>query len=207
VNQELIILSSDGPIIGKGLYCFCHRHPTDEQLCIKIPTTHKKSRKRQAADRAYYRKIHRKRLDLSHIADNHGICQTNLGEGDLYERISDQNGEISQTVQHYFEEQPSLAPEIIQKLISLGKYLLENHIMIGDLHGRNILLQILNDTESKLMIVDGIGDRVFFTAPNVFPSILRGKIIRRWNRFVNQLQVKHPSINFPKSELYLAETK
>jgi hypothetical protein len=53
------------------------------------------------------------------------------------------------------------------------------------------------------MIVDGIGDRVIFTAPNFFNSIKADKIIRRWNKFIRRLQTDHPSASLPKEKLYL----
>lgn len=205
MNQKTIALSTESQIIGQGVFCTCYRHPDENGLCIKIPTAHKKARKRQASDRAYYRRLHRSDANLTHIANYHGLIQTDLGVGYLYEQISDKNGRISKTIHHYFSAQPELAPQIINKLQSLGRYLLENLILISDLHGHNILLQFQNEIEAKLMIVDGIGDRVFITATNIFPSTKRSKIIRRWNRFVDKLLVEHPAVNFPTAELYLTD--
>lgn len=203
MNQNLINLSSDCQTIGKGLFCTCYLHPEDNGICIKLPTTHKKARKRQKADKAYYQKLYKNKADLTYISDYLGTCQTSLGPGHLYQYIKDKNGETSKTLNHYLANYPQKTEELNSHLAKLGRYLLENHILISDLHGNNIVFQHLSENSTKLMIVDGIGDRVIFTAPNFFNSIKEGKIIRRWNKFIRRLQADHPSASLPKEKLYL----
>ena len=203
MNQNLINLSSDCQTIGQGLFCTCYLHPEDNGICIKLPTTHKKARKRQKADKAYYQKLYKNKADLTYISDYLGTCQTSLGPGHLYQYIKDKNGETSKTLNHYLANYPQKTEELNSHLAKLGRYLLENHILISDLHGNNIVFQHLSENSTKLMIVDGIGDRVIFTAPNFFNSIKEGKIIRRWNKFIRRLQADHPSASLPQEKLYL----
>ena len=117
--------------------------------------------------------------------------------------IKDKNGKTSKTLSHYLANYPQKTEELCTHLAKLGCYLLENHILVSDLHGNNIVFQHLSENSKKLMIVDGIGDRVIFTAPNFFNSIKAGKIIRRWNKFIRRLQADHPSAPLPKEQLYL----
>lgn len=203
VTHNLINLSSDCQTIGEGLFCTCYLHPEDNSICIKLPTSHKKARKRQKADEAYYRKLYRNKADLTYISDYLGSCQTSLGPGHLYQYIKDENGKTSKTLNHYLANYPQKTEELCTHLAKLGCYLLENHILVSDLHGNNIVFQHLSENSKKLMIVDGIGDRVIFTAPNFFNSIKAGKIIRRWNKFIRRLQADHPSAPLPKEQLYL----
>lgn len=205
MSQNFINLSADSQVIGQGVFCKCYQHPEDPNLCVKLPTAHKKATKRQVADGAYYGKLHKKKADLTHIADYFGPCETSLGPGHLYEHVRDFDGNTSRTVNHYFEAQLDRAEELIDQLVILGSYLVNHLILIGDLHGNNLLWQCLTEDDRKLMIVDGIGDRVVFTAPNVFDSVKEGKITRRWNRFIKRLQADHPSISFPKERLNLGE--
>ena len=205
-DTAIIPLSGNQPI-AQGKFCFCYIHPQDSALCIKIPSSHRKAHQRRNADRSYYRKLHRAKIDLTHIADHLGVCKTDKGEGDLYQHIFDRDGLTSKTITHYLNEQPDLAPQILAHLISLGRHLLKNAIMISDLHGNNVLLQQLDENLPKLTIVDGIGDRVFLTVLNIFPFFKRRKIIRRWNRFIDRLQRSHPSINIPSSQYHLVNHK
>lgn len=203
MHQNLINLSSDSQIIGRGLFCSCYLHPKDNSICIKLPTAHKKARKRQKADEAYYRKLHQNKVDLASISDYLGSCQTTFGSGQLYQYIKDSNGKTSKTLNHYLSNYSKTTEELCSHLAKLGRYLLENHILVSDLHGNNIVFQRLSKNSKKLIIVDGIGDRVIFTALNYFNSIKEGKIIRRWNRFIRRLQNDHPSASLPKEKLYL----
>lgn len=205
MNQNLINLSPDSQVIGQGVFCTCYLHLGDPDLCIKLPTSHRKASKRQSTDRAYYLKLHKQKANFTHIADYLGECETSLGPGHLYQHVRDHDGETSKTVNSYFETQPETAEELIEHLVRLGRYLLKNLILISDLHGNNVLFQQLGGTDRRLMIVDGIGDRVAFTATNVFSSVKQGKIIRRWNRFIRRLHLDHPSITFSKEKLNLGE--
>ena len=203
MNQNFINLSSESQTIGRGLFCICYLHPENNTICVKLPTTHKKARKRQAAEAAYYRKLYKNKVDLAYIADYLGPCLTSLGSGHLYQYIKDNDGQTSKTLNHYLANHPQKTEALITHLTKLGGYLLENHILIGDLHGNNIVFQHLSDNSTKLIIVDGIGDRVIFTAPNFFKSVKERKIIRRWNRFIRRLQADHPSLSLPRETLYL----
>lgn len=203
MNQKTITLSTESQIIGQGVFCTCFLHPHDDAILIKLPTDHKKARKRQRVDTTYYNKLHRQEIELTHVADYLGTCDTNRGGGHLYEHVVDHDGSTSKTLDFYLKNQPETAEKIIEHLFRLRRYLSDNLILIGDLHGNNILFQHLNESEHKLMIVDGLGDRVTVTALNIFKQVKTGKITRRWNRFMKRLQRNHPSITFPMEKLNL----
>ena len=75
---------------------------------------------------------------------------------------------------------------LFSKMEELARYLLDNKILISDLHSRNILIQIRENGEFRPIIVDGIGDRVAITWLNSLPGVTESKISRRWNRFSNR---------------------
>ena len=67
--------------------------------------------------------------------------------------------------------------------LEMCHYLVENRIMIGDIHYNNILIRRDSEGGMTPVIVDGIGDRVAITILNAIPKFTISKIIRRWNRF------------------------
>lgn len=142
-----------------------------------------KAKKRHLAALKYYRKLHKVKVDLKYIADYFGQCETSLGAGYAYQCIRDHNGDVSQTLENYFKDADAEPQKIYPLLQKLGRYLVENRILISDIHARNILLQKNSQGEITPIIVDGIGDRVAITVLNISPKLAISKIIRRWNRF------------------------
>ncbi len=51
---------------------------------------------------------------------------------------------------------------------------------------KNILLRKSSETDFDLVLVDGLGDVSHFTLPNKIPYFARGRISRRWEKFVNK---------------------
>ena len=181
-----LITLHDGLVIGEGKYCTCYQHPENPEYCVKIPNSHKKSKKRQLADRAYYKKLHRQKTDLRYIADHIRSCTTNLGDGDIYECVNDFNESPSRSLAHYLQTETGFTDQILSQIHTLKNYLLEHRILISDLHHHNILVQLIESGKIRLVIVDGIGDRVLITILNQIPFLIRKKITRRWNRFIER---------------------
>jgi len=179
--------------IASGLYCHCYQHPANEVQCIKVPSDHKKATKRLKADLSYYKKLHAKQTDMQYIADYFGTTNTSLGTGYIYQCIKDYDGTISKTLLSHLEENTKESKEIFPQLQALGDYLIENQILISDIHSKNILVQKLSHNETKLIIVDGIGDHVFIKIFNMFKSGRKKKITRRWNKYITQLPQQHLS--------------
>jgi len=186
MSGNAIITLEEKHFIASGLFCECYEHPFTSSECIKIATANKKSNKRLQADLKYYRKLHKKKIDLKYIADFLGVCNTSLGEGFRYECVRDGNGNVSKRLDHYLDDPEVDNEELYRLLKELALYLVRNHVLISDIHPRNILIQFDKDGVMTPMIVDGIGDRVSITILNVFSKLLEAKIIRRWNRFAVQ---------------------
>jgi len=107
------------------------------------------------------------------------------GVGYIYECIRDTDQSVSKRLQHYLDSDEIDHDLLCSKMLELGRYLLENQILISDLHARNVLIQLSASGEIKPVIVDGIGDRVAIEVLNLLPGFIEAKITRRWNRFVN----------------------
>jgi len=201
MNDKITISQED--FIAEGSYCRCYGLPSDSSVCIKVPTENKKAKKRLKMDLYFYKKFHKKDVNLEFVSDYLGSCDTNLGEGYLYQCIRNHDGTIAQTLKSYINElKPEDTPPWDQ-LKGLGQYLYNNVIIISDLHGRNILVQKLEGGQIKLMIVDGIGDQVAIRVLNLFTSSVRAKITRRWNRFITTLMDRHSQYVEELGDLYL----
>lgn len=174
---------NDELFIAAGIYCKCYQHPADKNKCIKIPIEGKKAKKRLKADLNYYTKLHRKEIDLTYVADYLGECETVHEVGYIYECVRDSDLNVSKRLQFYLDSDVIDRDLLYGRMKDLADYLLENKILISDLHARNILVQVDACGDIKPMIVDGIGDRVAIELLNLLPGFVEAKIIRRWNRF------------------------
>ncbi|MCD4668118.1 MAG: PhoP regulatory network YrbL family protein, partial [Sulfurimonas sp.] len=55
---------------------------------------------------------------------------------------------------------------------------------------KNILLRKTSESESNLVLIDGLGDITYFTFPNKIPYFARQKINRRWDKFTKKYLTK-----------------
>lgn len=196
---------TDEDFIASGAFCDCYRHPNISDQCIKIQTTNKKARKRLKTDLAYYKNLHNRQSDLYYVADYLGSCQTNLGQGHAYQCVLDDDGTVSKTLEYYLENN-ILEPDVfLNELHQLAVHLLNNQILISDIHPKNILIQRVEGLTPKPVLVDGVGDKVAITMLNVFAPVVHTKIIRRWNRFINLLTERYPELQATIQELYLSK--
>ena len=191
--------------IASGAYCECYRHPDVPDQCVKIPTTNKKARKRLKADLAYYKKLHKRQSDLHYIADYLGTVKTNLGQTSIFQCILDDEKTVSKTLKYYLENNIIKHESLFEELHKLAVHLLNNRILISDLHAKNILIQSVEHQTPKPIIVDGIGDTVAITILNIFKSEVHAKIIRRWNKFINILIEDYPEFQSIIQEIYLSK--
>jgi len=172
--------------IAEGIYCKCYEEPSNKHECIKIPIEGKKANKRLKADLNYYAKLHKRKVDLSNVADYLGECETTMGKGYVYECVRDYDLTVSRRLQYYLDSNEIEKELLYTNMEKLAQYLLDNKILISDIHARNILIQINANNEIKPVIVDGIGDRVAIELLNIWPGVEEAKIIRRWNRFAQK---------------------
>jgi hypothetical protein len=64
------------------------------------------------------------------------------------------------------------------------KYLI---IFNYDMQSSNLLLQKISPDDTRLVLIDGLGDTVHFEGLNAFSSHAKSKINRRWDRFIKRL--------------------
>jgi len=125
--------------------------------------------------------------NFEHIPQFYGEVETNLGAGFVVDCVTDYDGDISKSLWWHFEHGYPLS-EFSSYLEDLRRYLLENQIVFSVDMGRyNILFQKLSPERARLVVIDGLGNH---TAINWFDNVAffaRGKIRRRWQRFIDRL--------------------
>ncbi len=93
------------------------------------------------------------------IAKYFGNIQTNMGNGETFELIRDYDGNISKSVSYYLKLNTSdTNKEIIKLLEDLRQFIIKEQVLFGEIRLSNILVKKYNETTSKLIIIDGLGN-------------------------------------------------
>ena len=184
MNASIIKLTSEP--IGQGRERTCYVHPDDPTKLIKVskPETDTQTRR----EIAFYQKLKNPdKIEFTHIPRFYGQAKTSQGNGILVDLIRDADGEVSRSMRWYLEHDISIRT-FEPYLQELKQYLLKNLVIINhDLVLGNLLFQKFSQDEARLVIIDGIGDVVKIQWLNRFPSHVRAKINRRWERFINHI--------------------
>ena len=171
--------------IGKGKERACFVHPDDPQKAIKI--SHGDTSEQSRREIRFYQKLLKRRRSDPHIPRYYGLCDTNLGQGIVVDMIRDQDGEISRPLNWYLAEGYPIE-DFEPYLDELKQSFLQNLIIFNhDMTVGNLLFQKVSAISARLVAIDGLGDVVAIDWFDVFPSLLRRKISRRWQRFITRI--------------------
>lgn len=171
--------------IGKGKERACYVHPDDPQKAIKIPIGSITDQSRREIK--FYQKLQKRGGGDPHIPIFYGICETNLGQGIVVELIRDQDGEVSKPLNWYLAEGYPIE-DFAPYLAELKQSFLQNLIIFNhDMTIGNLLFQKTSASSASLIAIDGLGDVVVVDWFDIFPSLVRRKILRRWARFIAQV--------------------
>jgi hypothetical protein len=152
-----VVRVDENLFIGEGRNRKCYIHPSDKNLCIKISS--KKGLRSSNREKRYFKRLHFFGKNMSMISDYKGSIKTDIGEGELFELITDYDGNISKNLKYYLElNNDDINEQIIEQIEALRVYLVTEYILISDLGSENILLQKDSNNNLKLMAIDGIGD-------------------------------------------------
>ncbi|GAA3658182.1 YrbL family protein [Flavivirga jejuensis] len=178
----------DEHFIAEGTYQKCYRHPSNQNLCIKISKQNIEI-SRLAYEIKYCEKISKKKIkkkDYQFFSIFHGTVETNLGKGYVFDLIKDEtNQEISKTLEYYLlNPNPAISDQTLkiafERLIQLmAKY----KIIANDIRAKNICCKILKNKTIELIHIDGLGHRDFIPLVNWFSYFAKKKIERRLLRF------------------------
>lgn len=184
-------------LIAAGLHRECHRHPLDENLCVKVVVrgNQKESRREQKAYR-----LAKKRIGTWETLPRfHGEVPTNLGAGAVFDLIRDADGSVSRTLEAYLTETALTDTQCTGLILALRKLrdaMLRNCIVTMTIKPKNLLWQRAStdrrsepfaEQAGRLVIVDNIGNSDFIPLADYVPPLARQKIRRKWRRFIERL--------------------
>jgi hypothetical protein len=172
--------------IGMGKERMCFVHPEDPRLAIKI-AREKVSQQSQREIKFYRKLAKRGGVHDRHIPGFHGLCETNRGVGIVVDLIRNYDGEIARPLNWYLAQGYPIE-EFEPSLEELKQSFLQNLIIFNhDMTIGNLLVQKLSATKVRIVAIDGLGDVVAIDWLDIFPPLVRRKIERRWQRFMERL--------------------
>ena len=184
--------------IGKGKERTCFVHPDDPQKAIKISIGD--ISEQSCREIRFYQKLQKRGGNDPHIPGFYGLCETNLGQGIVVDLIRDQDGEVSRPLNWYLAEgYPIEGFEAY--LDELKQSFLQNLIIFNhDMTIGNLLFQKASASRAGLIAIDGLGDVVAIDWFDIFPSLVRRKILRRWARFIARIY-RTPEVRLQREAL------
>lgn len=180
-------------LIGKGLHRECYLHPQRPDRCVKIIVAGNSNENRREA--GYYAKLARRGISWDSLTRFHGLVETSLGEGAVFDLVRDSDGAVSKTLGHYLAS-PQLtgqyADSLLRSLADLRAYLLQNRIVTMTLKTKNILYCRTGEADGRLVIVDNVGNTDFIPLTDYSATFARLKIARKWRRFEAAMLADYP---------------
>lgn len=190
------ITLSEKDYISCGLHRKCYHHPEDANKCIKV-NYNDGAEEETNREIAYYKHLIKRNVSFDALAKYYGPVLTNYGNGHIFELIRDYNGETAIPLEKYLANK-SLTEKYFDQLVTglkeLKSALLKDRIITMTIKSKNILFQQLSDTNSRLVIIDNIGNSTFIPIANYIPCFAKSKIERTWQRFLKSI-VKENSHN------------
>jgi hypothetical protein len=187
---------TDSLIIGKGSERACYIHPEDALLCVKV--SHSKLTKQTRKEIKYCELLLRQgKLPCQGLPRYLGTVQTSLGQGTIFERIKNYDGQACLSLHEAFpllkarQDQTSLK-QIIDGLAKLKEQLLGNHILVRDLTLKNIFIQYIDENHLQLILIDGFGNSDFIPIANYLNFYAELKLKRKWQRLENVILTIYP---------------
>lgn len=181
-------------LVAEGDYFSCFQHPTAAHYCIKLlHPQHHPARFRRRVN--YFKALHRRGIYLDHIAAFHGLVNTSLGRGAIFEMVLDDDRRVSKSLCHYLAlNDKQFDSWVIREIESLKQSLHDYWIAGYDLNPNNVLVRRLGFDEFRLVVVGGIGDNQAFPLASYSRKCARKKLISAWNQGHQQWFAEYPSV-------------
>ncbi|MDH3633721.1 MAG: YrbL family protein [Gammaproteobacteria bacterium] len=181
-------------LVADGFYFKCFQHPTAAHYCIKVMLPqHHPARFRRCV--RYFKALHRRGIYLDHIAAFHGLINTSLGKGAIFEMVLDDDGRVSKSLDHYLAlNDKRFNAWVIREIESLKQSLHNYWIASYDLNPTNVLVKRLGFDEFRLVVVGGIGDNQLFPLASYSRIYARKKLASAWNPGYQQWYAEYPSV-------------
>lgn len=189
-------------IIGRGTERTCYRHPEDATRCVKIARSDRT--KQTLREIGYFSYLAGKGVPFEHIPRFYGKVRTSDSVGIEQELVVDRietdtssrtmETSPSKTIDQYFSS-PRTPDEIAafwQAIGELKEWLLKYNVLALGIDHNNVVVNRTADGNIRLILIDGVYDTEWIPVSKYIPFFGRKKILRRWARFMKQLQQRYP---------------
>ncbi|MDF1832404.1 MAG: YrbL family protein [Porticoccaceae bacterium] len=179
-----MILLNASDFVGKGLHRECYIHPNDEQLCIKIVVAGDLSESKR--EQSYYKLLQKRGINWNILPRFHGVIETNMGAGAVFDLVRDFDGKVSRTLEYYLScEQLDNAENsgISQAIRMFKQELYRQSIITMTLSPKNIMYKKAGPYEGRLILIDNIGNSDFIPICSYIDCLAKKKIRRKLLRF------------------------
>lgn len=190
MTNDVIELDSKH-ILGIGFHKTTYLHPHNNNLCIKIPFSKNDiDLKRELT----YRKVRKEREQQSTLLPAYlGTILTNKGQGYVFERIQDYNGQTSLSLKEFLvlhknDYNNSVFIETLYKMLQqLKQTWIAEKIITSDTDPINFMVQEIAPSQYVIRIIDNIGTPVLIPLALYFDFIAKKRVKRYWVRFLNTI--------------------
>lgn len=181
-GNNMIVLSDKKPL-GKGAHRACYENPANKEQCIKIVYNYNTGGDKEIVrELKYYKRLSKKMKDWSILPRYHGIVETDIGQGYVYDIVRDHDGKVSRPLSAFINEGKCIK-SIGYALDELEKSIYENHLITMTIKPQNILCQTHSCGKIKLVIVDNIGEATLIPLSRLSKKICIYKQKKKWRAF------------------------
>jgi PhoP regulatory network protein YrbL len=202
--QFRIDLEDKQPLVS-GAYRDVYQHPHDDNLLVKVVKPLAVERYAQRASiynswrgnwqyRNQSREIEeylalrrRGQHTLPFIQHFVGVVDTDFGFGMVVRKVRGRDGELAPTIRELVERS-GLTPEIRGRMADLLADVIRNHIVFGDISGKNIVHADDEEHGNRLVIIDGLSDRLLLPVNSWSPIVNRVYCERRFARAMRRME-------------------
>jgi hypothetical protein len=202
--QFRIDLEDKQPLVS-GAYRDVYQHPHDDNLLVKVVKPLAVERYEQRASiysswrgnwqyRNQSREIEeylalrrRGQHTLPFIQHFVGVVDTDFGFGMVVRKVRGRDGELAPTIMELVERS-GLTPEIRGRMADLLADVVRNHIVFGDISGKNIVHADDEEHGNRLVIIDGLSDRLLIPVNSWSPIVNRVYCERRFARAMRRME-------------------
>lgn len=202
--QFRIDLENKQPLVS-GAYRDVYEHPHDDNLLVKVVKPLAVERYAQRASiynrwrgnwqyRNQSREIEeylalrrRGQHTLPFIQHFVGVVDTDFGFGMVVRKVRGRDGELAPTIMELVER-GGLTPEIRGRMADLLADVVRHHIVFGDISGKNIVHADDKEHGNRLVIIDGLSDRLLLPVNSWSPIVNRVYCERRFARAMRRME-------------------
>gem|GEM_PF-1262749 len=180
------IILDESLLLAEGSERKCYLHPSLPGHCIKVPVKAGLGKKcpQCRVDLYNARRLKARRVPMLHTVDCLGWIDTNLGPALLTERVMDEDGSASMSLQESLESGNLKWEDVDRMLKDFWVWAYRYSVVVSELNIKN-LMHRAGSGGGRLVVVDGLGGRkpdlVFYLRQHL-PWLARKKTMKRWSR-------------------------